>query len=78
MSALTIRLPNNLSVELNKIVTTLHISRSEYIRRSIEAMNKHIKEEERKKQLILASHKVRNESMVVNKEFSKIENDPAA
>lgn len=77
MSTLTksIRLPTNLYNETDKMATTLHLSLSEYMRRALAAMNKRIKEEERTKKLTLASLKVREESMVVNKEFASIEYD---
>lgn len=76
MSALTIRLPNNVVEEVNIQAKKLHISRSEYIRKSIEYMNKQMYEKERKKKLIEASKKVRKESVLVNSEFARIENDP--
>ena len=43
--------------------------------RSLENMNKKIQEEENKAKLIEASIKVRQESMIINSEFSMIEDE---
>ena len=76
MSALTVRLPNNVIDEVNNRAKKLHITRSEYIRKSIENMNKKLQQQERKDRIIKASKLVRKESMVVNSEFSKVEYEP--
>lgn len=76
MSALTVRLPNNVIDEVNNRAKKLHITRSEYIRKSIENMNKKLQQQERKDKFIRVSKLVRKESMVVNSEFSKVEYEP--
>ena len=76
MSALTVRLPNNVIDEVNSRAKKLHITRSEYIRKSIENMNKKLQQQERKDRIIRASKLVRKESMIVNSEFSKVEYEP--
>ena len=76
MSALTVRLPNNVIDEVNSRAKKLHITRSEYIRKSIENMNKKLQQQERKEKFIRVSKLVRKESMVVNSEFSKVEYEP--
>lgn len=76
MSALTVRLPNNVIDEVNNRAKKLHITRSEYIRKSIKNMNKKLQQQERKDKFIRVSKLVRKESMVVNSEFSKVEYDP--
>jgi Arc/MetJ-type ribon-helix-helix transcriptional regulator len=76
MSALALRLPDPLLDEISAIAIRLHISRSEYIRKSIEFMNKSIREEERKARLTEASKRVRDQSMVINAEFAEVEYDP--
>ena len=76
MSALTVRLPNNVIDEVNNRAKKLHITRSEYIRKSIENMNKELQQQERKDRIIKASKLVRKESMIVNSEFSKVEYEP--
>ncbi|PCJ24528.1 MAG: hypothetical protein COA94_07210 [Rickettsiales bacterium] len=78
MSALTIRLPDEILDEVDKRSAKLHISRSEYIRLSIAKMNKGICEDERRAKLMETSHRVRKESMRINSEFAKVEHDPEA
>ena len=76
MSAFTVRLPDDLAEEVAKRAKKLHISRSQYIRRSIETMNKRLYEQERKEKLFAISMRTRKESMKINSEFSNIEHDP--
>ncbi len=76
MSALTIRLPDKVMNEVDKRAQKLHITRSEYIRKSIESMNKRMQEEESRANLIETSKRVRKESMIINSEFSKVDHDP--
>jgi len=76
MSALTIRLADPIINEVNNRAKKLHITRSEYIRKSIESMNKKLQQEERKDRFIRVSKLVRKESMLVNSEFSKVEYEP--
>jgi Arc/MetJ-type ribon-helix-helix transcriptional regulator len=75
MSALTIRVPEETINEIKKRSKKLHITRSEYVRKSIEIMNKQFADQERRERMIQISKKVREESMVVNAEFEKIEHD---
>ena len=75
-SALTVRLYDKIVHEVDIRAKKLRISRSEYIRKSIELMNKGMNQQEKKAKLIHASKKVRAESMVVNSEFAQIEHDP--
>ncbi len=56
----------------------LAISRAEYIRRAIQAMNRETEAQLRADRLANASRKVRDESMRVNAEFEAIEHDPDA
>jgi predicted transcriptional regulator len=76
MSSLTIRLPERMLNEVDKRAQKLHLSRTAYIKKSIEYMNMEIQENERKDRLIEASKRVRKESMLVNSEFSQVEYDP--
>ncbi len=76
MSALTVRLPDDLAEEVTKRARKLHISRSQYIRKSIENMNKSLYEQERQEKLFAASMRTRTESIKINSEFSNIEHDP--
>jgi hypothetical protein len=56
--------------------SAMHLSQTEYIREAIKRMNAETAKSERTKQLIKASQLVRKESMIINKEFSEIEQDP--
>jgi len=78
MSLVSIRLDDRLFHELKARAQTLHISQADYIRKAIEHMNKEISKKERRQKLITASLRVRDESMLVNAEFSRIEHDPEA
>jgi metal-responsive CopG/Arc/MetJ family transcriptional regulator len=78
MSALTIRLPDRILSEVDKRAQEMKISRAEYIRKCIEDMNQKMYEKERQNKLIRASQLTRKESMLVNSEFSEVENDPEA
>ena len=76
MNIITIRLPEKLLDDLNTYAQAIHVPRAEYIRRAIEQMNNEVKNKERSEHLKKLSLRVRKESMVVNKEFNRIENDP--
>lgn len=76
MLALTVRIPDEIANEVKQRAKKLHISRSEYVRQSIENMNKCLQEEEKRARLIKASNLVRNNSMSVNAEFAEVEYDP--
>jgi predicted transcriptional regulator len=75
MSALTVRLANEVIDEINIRAKKLHITRSEYIRKSIENMNGKLREQERKSKFMKVSKLVRRESMIINAEFAKVEYD---
>jgi Arc/MetJ-type ribon-helix-helix transcriptional regulator len=75
MSAITIRLPEKILNEVNMRANSLHVSRSEYIKKSIERMNNELRNGERKAHLIKASQKVRENSMIINSEFDEINDD---
>jgi metal-responsive CopG/Arc/MetJ family transcriptional regulator len=76
MSALTFRLPHQVIDEVDNRAKKLHITRSEYIRKSIESMNKKLQQQERKDRFFRVSNLVRKESMIINSEFSKVEHEP--
>lgn len=78
MSLVSIRLDDKLLNEIMARAQALHMSKTEYIRKAIEHMNQEVLKRERKQNLTQASLKVRNESMLVNAEFSRIEYDPEA
>ncbi len=76
MATISIRIQDKDLDELNKRSRTLHIPRAEYVRQAVIAMNKKIDEEQRKKRIIEASRRVRQESMRVNAEFDAVEDAP--
>jgi metal-responsive CopG/Arc/MetJ family transcriptional regulator len=75
MSALTVRLPEKVVSEVDMRAQKLRITRSAYIRKSIENMNEKLRLQERRNKLINASKKVKKESMDVNAEFAEVEDD---
>lgn len=76
MLALTVRIPDAIAKEVEQRAKKLHITRSEYIRQSIENMNQALDREEKRARLIKSSNLVRNNSMSVNAEFAEVEHDP--
>ena len=78
MSAVSLKLPDDLLEASGRCAEALHLSRAEYIRRALERMNRETRNQLRTKRLAEASRKVRKESMTVNAEFAAIERDPDA
>lgn len=78
MTTLSIRLPDNLLKEVDKRASELQIPRAEYIRRAIESLNSEVVADQRRRRLIDASRRVREDSMRVNAEFDIIEDAPNA
>jgi predicted transcriptional regulator len=76
MTTVTIRIPDDVVHSIDSCANHLHLTRSEYIKRAILAMNKMLSDETRAQKLRSASQKVRQESMVVNAEFSVSESNP--
>ena len=75
MEAISLKLPEQLLETSERCAGALRLSRAEYIRRALERMNREIEAGLRAKRLAEASKKVRQESMRVNAEFSRIEQD---
>ena len=78
MGAISLKLPDKLLELSGQCAKTLRLTRSEYIRRAIERMNRETRLVLRAKRLAEASKKVRKESMRVNAEFAAIDRDPDA
>ena len=77
MSALiSVRLSDDIASTMQDQATALHISRTEYIRRAIVALNQATLQAIRKDKIVKASLRVRKYSMKVNAEFSEFEDDP--
>lgn len=78
MSAISLKLPDELLEASVECAAALQLSRAEYIRRAIMRMNQETHQQLRAKRLAAVSHKVRKESMRVNEEFAAIEQEPDA
>lgn len=76
MTTISIRLPEQLLHDVNKIVHELQIPRAVYVRKALENMNIDVVADKRRKRLMEVSKRVRKESMKVNAEFSRIEDAP--
>jgi predicted transcriptional regulator len=78
MTTLAIRLKDEMVYAIDANAGKLHLTRNAYIKQAIIKMNLELQIQERTQKLISASHRVRNESMAVNSEFSFIEYGPEA
>jgi len=73
MATISLRIPDELLSEVTQHSKEMHIPRTEYIRKSLIRMNHHTAQEMRRKRMINASRRVRDESMKVNAEFDSME-----
>jgi metal-responsive CopG/Arc/MetJ family transcriptional regulator len=78
VSAISLKLPDDLLETSNRCAVALKLSRAEYIRRAVERMNRETQARLRARRLADASRRVRAESMKVNAEFAAIERAPDA
>lgn len=78
MITISLRLPDDFLHEVDAFAEELHLPRAAYMRKALERMNATVAAERRRKRLMEASLKVRNESMKINAEFSKFEDVPNA
>jgi metal-responsive CopG/Arc/MetJ family transcriptional regulator len=76
MSTLTIRLPDQLMLEVEKNSKGQNLSRAGYVRKALESMNKEVLASHRRERLVKASFHVRDESMKINADFDATEHDP--
>jgi metal-responsive CopG/Arc/MetJ family transcriptional regulator len=76
MNAVSMRLPDDVLRELDRRAAQLKLSRTEYIRAAVRAMNRAVDAERRGARTRSASLRVRGESLRVNAEFSRIEHAP--
>ena len=75
MKTISLKLPEDLLDASSRCADALRISRASYVRAAIERMNRRVEMHLRAKRLVKASYRVRDESMLVNAEFSAIEKD---
>jgi predicted transcriptional regulator len=78
MTAISLKLPDDLLEDSRECAEALKLPRAEYIRRAIERMNRETRARVRARRLADASRKIRRESLKVNAEFAAIERDPDA
>lgn len=75
MATISLRLPDELLLEMDKYAHQLSIPRAEYVRRALEEYNARLLEKQRRERIMRASRRVRGESMKINAEFERIERD---
>ena len=73
MSTISLRIPNKLLNEITQYSKEMNIPRTEYIRKSLIEMNHQMELKMRRKRMMDASRRVREESMKVNAEFDAME-----
>lgn len=76
MTTISIRLPDEILAEVDKIAKALNVPRTAYLRQAILSMNSKVKEDRRRVRITKLSRRVRKESMRINAEFSAVEHDP--
>ena len=78
MSAISLKLPDDLLEASKRCAVALRLSRAAYIRRAVERMNRETQAQLRDRRLADASRRVRAASMKVNAEFAAVERAPDA
>ena len=73
MTTISLRIPDKLLTEVTQYSKEMNIPRTEYIRKSLIEMNHQMELKMRRKRLMDASRRVREESMKVNDEFDAME-----
>lgn len=76
MATISIRIQDDILAEVDDRSKALHMPRAEYVRKAVVAMNEQVAKELRKKRIMEASRRVREESMRVNAEFDAVEDAP--
>jgi predicted transcriptional regulator len=76
MTTISIRLPDEILTEVDKIAKDLNVPRTAYLRQAILSMNSKVKEDRRRVRITKLSRRVRKESMRINAEFGAVEHDP--
>ncbi len=78
MTAILLKLPDDLLARSSRSAERMHLSRAEYIRRAIDRMNRAVEAQRRAKRLAEVSRRVRGESLRINAEFDAIDTGPEA
>ena len=75
MTTLSLRLSDELLLEVDIYADEMHLPRAAYVRKALEQMNASVAAQHRRSRIMEASLKVRAESMRVNAEFEAVEGD---
>lgn len=75
MAIFTVRISDEVLQDTSNISNKLNISRNAYVSKAIKHMNDRVQSNIENKHMINASMRVRNNSMKINREFARIEND---
>jgi predicted transcriptional regulator len=73
MATLSLRLPDDLLHEVDMHAEKTHLPRADYVRKALKQMNASVDAQHKRTRLMVASLKVRGESMRVNAEFDAID-----
>ncbi len=73
MTTISLRISNALLTDVTRHSKEMHLPRAEYIRKSLIIMNQQAELDIRRKRMMEASKRVREESMRVNAEFDVLE-----
>ena len=75
MAAISLKLPADLLVDVDRCAEALGLPRAEYIRRALDQANRETQAHLRATRLREASRRIRTESLRLNAEFAAIERD---
>lgn len=75
MAAISLKLPADLLIDVDRCAEALRLPRAEYIRRALEQVNRETQARLKATRLREASRRVRTESQRLNAEFAGIERD---
>jgi len=76
MTAILLKLPDDLLARSNRSAEAMRVTRAEYIRQALDRMNRLVEAGRRAKRLAEVSRRVRGESRRINAEFDAIEDAP--
>jgi metal-responsive CopG/Arc/MetJ family transcriptional regulator len=76
MTAISLKLPEELLRKTDRAARDLRLARAEYIRRAIDRANREAEKAARARRLAAVSRRVRGESLRVNAEFAAVEAAP--
>ena len=75
MSAISLKLPADLLIDVDRCAEALRLPRAEYIRRALDQVNRETQAHFRATRLRDASRRIRTETLRLNAEFAGMERD---